>query len=435
MHVGQPFDTQQYDKAKQHIFVVAHQQGYLFAQLVQHSIIIDRQHYTASIKLTLETGARYYFGGLHFSNNPLSARFLQRYATFKPGQPYSPEAIFALQNALTASQYFQGVIVEPQINATHNYTVPINIQLTPRKAHTYTLGGGYGTDTGVRGTVGWEWRPVNSLGHVITANFNLSQKLNIVQAAYTIPGEHPNTDHYTFSTGLLQNILPLGKSLTEQLGVASIKQYGNWQRTYSLNYQFEQFKFNQQLAQSANLLVPGLSWLYLKSDDPLYTRYGNRFNVRLQGSSAALLSTTSFLQGEVQDKYIYSFNEKSRILLRGALGYTTVHDLQSFPLSLRFYAGGTQSLRGYQYQSIGPGRYLQLGSVEYQHQIFGKFSGAIFYDEGSASNHFWGDKSKGVGLGIVWQSPVGPLELTIGQAISKRGHPLQIQFSMGPDLA
>jgi len=121
-------------------------------------------------------------------------------------------------------------------------------------------------------------------------------------------------------------------------------------------------------------------------------------------------------------------------LLRGDLAYTTVHDLDSFPLSLRYYAGGTQSIRGYKFQSLGPGRYLEVGSVEYQHKIIGNWSGAAFYDVGNATDHTTARLQEGAGFGIVWKSPVGPMELVVAKALNKRGRPNQIQFNMGPDL-
>lgn len=435
LHSGQPLNMEVYNNAKQKLFITAQQEGYLDAAFVKHTITIDRQKYTSVVNLQLATGERYYFGTIHFAQSPLSEKFLRRYLPFHEQQPYSATQVYKLQDALNSSNYFQRVVVEPQTQGATNHHVPVNVQLVPRKPHTYTLGIGYGTDTGVRGTLGWNWKPVNSAGDYFSTQMRISQVQNMLQAVYTIPGSNPTTDQYNISASLLQNSLKQGRSLTEQLGGSSVKQNGYWQRTYSLNYQVENFHFNGLSTENAHLLIPGASWLYLNADNPLYTSRGNRFSVRVQGASQQLVSSTTFLQTEVQDKYIYSFNPQSRVLLRGDLGYTAVHNLNEFPLSQRFYAGGTQSLRGYSYQSLGPGRYLVDGSLEYQHKIIGNWSVAIFYDEGNAMNHFGEPLQKGAGFGLVWNSPVGPMEITLGQALTKRGHPLQLQFNMGPDLS
>ena len=114
----------------------------------------------------------------------------------------------------------------------------------------------------------------------------------------------------------------------------------------------------------------------------------------------------------MQDKYIFSPTDDSRILLRTDLGYTVVHDFNDLPLSLRFFAGGTQSVRGYEYQSLGVpdgGRYLAVGSVEYQHLIIGNWSAAAFWDEGNAFDNFNQGLDRGVGVGIVYKTPIGQI--------------------------
>ena len=99
-----------------------------------------------------------------------------------------------------------------------------------------------------------------------------------------------------------------------------------------------------------------------------------------------------------------------------------------------FYAGGSQNIRGYAYQSLGPGRYLLVGSIEYQHRLIRNFYGALFFDAGNAVNDFPIHLQKGAGIGLVWASPLGPLELTAGKALDIPSHPIRFQFTMGFDF-
>jgi translocation and assembly module TamA len=124
----------------------------------------------------------------------------------------------------------------------------------------------------------------------------------------------------------------------------------------------------------------------------------------------------------------------SRVIIRGDLGYTVVNDLARLPLTLRFLAGGLGSVRGYAFGSIGPGRYLETASAEYQHVIYGNFSGALFYDVGTATNHFNDVLLRGEGVGIVYNSIIGPIQVYVARAMSKPGKPLSIEFNIGPDL-
>ncbi len=434
LQAGQILNMPAYNRAKQRIFNVAEAQGFMSAQLAQHEIKIDLKKYTATVILQLATGPRFYFGEVTFSANPFAESFLRRFMPFKAGEPYSAKKLLTFQDNLVNSNYFHLVSVQAQHEQTENYYVPTQVNLKPRKPQQYTLGLGYGTDTGARATLGWDWRRVTATGQRFSTLMRLSQVQSSWQAIYSIPGKNPVTDQYNLTTSILRTAINQGQSFTEQFGAADIKASGDWKRTYGLNYLFEHFQFTDQTTQHANLLIPGITWTYLKADNELYPHQGQQFSFSVQGAKETLVSSTSFVQTEIKEKYITSPTNNSRIILRGNLGYTSVHDFNGFPLSMRFYAGGTQSVRGYKYQSLGPGRYLAVGSVEYQHKIKGNWNAAVFYDAGNATNHTTARLMRAAGAGIVWKSPVGPMELVVAKALSKPGQPNQIQFNMGPDL-
>ena len=387
--------------------------------------------------MQLATGPQYYFGAVYFNKNPFDTSFLNRFVPFHQGQPYSSDQLINLQNALSNSNYFQQISVNGIPNKANNYQVPVQVNLLPKKANFYTFGLGYGTDTGPRASLGWDWRRASSTGNYLTSQLYVSQVQDSLQTRYVIPGENPLTDQYNITGGILTTNINQGNSHTYQVGVNQVKNFGNWQQTISLNYQFERYQFTDQPYQNSALLLPGISWLNVTKNDLVYPTQGNRFSLSIQGSTEALFSTTSFIQGELQDKYIFSPTDSSRVILRTDLGYTVVHDFDSLPLSLRFFAGGTQSVRAYEYDSLGVpdgGRYLAVASAEYQHQIFGNWSAAAFWDEGNAFDNFNQGLDRGVGVGIVYKTPIGPLELTVGKALDLPGDPFKIQFAMGPDL-
>lgn len=434
---GQILNTEKYLDAKHALFNTALQQGYIAAYFEQQQILIDTNNYTAIINLQLATGPRYYFGPVIYNKNPFDTSFLNRYAPFQQGQPYSTDQLINFQNALSNSNYFQQISINGQTDKANNYQIPVTVNLIPKLANLYTLGVGYGTDTGPRATLGWDWRRASSTGNYLATQIYVSQVQNSLQAKYVIPGDNPLTDQYNITAGALTTNINQGNSRTYQVGVNQIKTFNNWQQTISLNYQFERYQFTDQPYQNSALLLPGISWLNITKNDPVYPTQGNRFSLSIQGSTEALFSTTSFIQGEMQDKYIFSPTDDSRVILRTDLGYTAVHDFNTLPLSLRFYAGGSQSVRGYEYQALGlpdGGRYLVVGSAEYQHQIIGNWNAAIFYDAGNAFDNFNQGLDRGAGIGIVYKTPIGPFELTLGKAYDLPGNPMKLQFSMGPDL-
>jgi translocation and assembly module TamA len=435
LHPQQAFNNTDYNKAKLQLFELALQQGYLTAYFNLSQVLINVNHYTCQIILELNTGPRFYFGPVSFCQTPLSNHFLKRYVPFKTGEPFSSTQLLNLQNRLSSSNYFKNVTVNNDLNQVQNYHVPIFVDLTMQKMQQWLLGIGYGTDTGPRLSAQSNWRYVNAEGHQLNSQLTLSPVQSNLQASYIIPGPDPVSDQYSITASVTNNHLNQGDSTTELLGLNSIKAYNNqWTRTFSLNYQLEQFKFNQQPEQNSHLLIPGVSWVYLNSDNTVFPTKGNRFLISMQGSLQTGISDTTFFQTEIQDKYINHFTDNDRIILRTDLGYTAVHDINNFPLSLRFYAGGAQSVRGFSYQGLGPGRYLAVGSAEFQQRITDKWYGAFFYDAGNAMDAMNQPLARGAGIGVVWASPVGTMELSLAKALSLPGQPLRIQFTLGPDL-
>ena len=108
---------------------------------------------------------------------------------------------------------------------------------------------------------------------------------------------------------------------------------------------------------------------------------------------------------------------------------TFTESVFDLPPSLRFFAGGDNNLRGYEYESISPkdsdgkltgAKYMVTTSLEYQYRVYGNWWLAAFVDSGDAWNNTPEWKT-GTGFGIRWASPVGPVRLDLGFALGCRG--------------
>jgi len=136
-------------------------------------------------------------------------------------------------------------------------------------------------------------------------------------------------------------------------------------------------------------------------------------------------------------------NSRNRIIAKGEYGYTSTPDFDQLPSSRRFFSGGSQSVRGYRYQSLGPtdddgdvvgGAYLVLGSIEFEHYFNDRWGVAIFYDIGNAIDDLADDLEQGAGFGLRWKSPIGPVRIDPASAISSDGEPWRLHINIGPDL-
>lgn len=434
LHKGHIFRSNTYEEAKHKLLAQVIADGYLSAYFSKHTILINRKTYTSELILILNPGPRYYFGPVTFQQSILNNNLLQRYIPFKSGDPYSSTQLLKLQDNLSKSGYFQNVSTPDTQVSKQNQNLPVTFILTPRPSQQYTTGIGYGTDMGIRGTLGWESRYLNREGHRLSILSQLSKVQSSLLTTYTIPGKHPFTDNYNINFAIVRKKLAQVTMTTQQIGIASLGKWKDWKRNLFLNYQIERFSYLNKPKINSHILTPGLNLSHSKYDNLLFPLHGYQLNLKLQGADQNLLSNTSFLQSEIQGKYILSWNNNSRLLFRGDIGYTLISNQGNFPPSLLFYAGGSQSVRGYAFQSLGPGRYLMTGSIEYQHRIINNFYGAIFFDAGNAVNTFPIHLQKGSGLGLVWASPLGPMEITAAKALNLPGQPIRIDFTMGFDF-
>jgi translocation and assembly module TamA len=191
------------------------------------------------------------------------------------------------------------------------------------------------------------------------------------------------------------------------------------------------------------LLISSVSWTRVWADDSIYTKKGVKLSVALSAANELLLSDTSFEQVVLNAKYIHSIGEHGRVIARSTLGVTQVEDFDRLPSSLRFFAGGDNSIRGFDYESLGPtgpdgdvegGRYLAIGSLEYENMFWGNWGGAFFTDFGNAMNRFGDPIEYSVGFGLRWRSPVGLIRVDIAQGLSDDEKPIGFHVVIGPDL-
>jgi len=434
LKVGEVFRSDSYEEAKEKLFQVAHNEGYIHAEFVTNQVIIDTYHNKVKIYLKLNTGQQFYFGKVYFQSTSYSHDFLQQFILFDNHTPFSSEKLLALQQAMTNTSYFQQVVITPDFKNTVNHTVPINIFIIEPKAKKYNIGIGYGTLTGPRLTANVSFSHLTDTGQHLETQLKLSSVLSGFATKYYIPGKNPMTDEWLLGINYQRFLPKNGSSSSGTLSGGYVIKSKHTQTSVDINYLIEHYKVKDQNPEHTKLLYPNLNFTYSKSDDLINPTLGKSINITLRGGSQALFSSTTFLQTEMKAKYFFTPVDFSHIILRTDFGYTVTKNLYKLPLSMRFFAGGMNSIRGYSDDDIGPGRYLYTGGVEYQNRIKDNWWGAIFYDAGTATNNFGDKLFYGKGVGLIYTSFVGPIKLYLGQGMHKNKKHYSVEFSIGPEF-
>ncbi len=431
-----------YEATKEKLLQAALAAGYLDARYTRAELGIRVAQQQAQIHLLLDTGPRYFFGPIHIEQDILDPDFVQQYVHIRQGEPFDTAALLHLQLALSDSSYFSRVEVDPQRAATEDFQVPVVITTEPSKPRRYAVGLGYGTDTGPRLSLATEFRRINRRGHGILADIRISDILQSAGAQYQIPIGNLVSDRLVFSSRAeLESYADGGNSDRYTLGVSRNEHWHGLQRRLYFNYQYEDFSLGDEDG-TVNFFIPGITLSQLSTDDVLFPRRGYSWTSDLRGSPG-LISDTTFARLDLAGKLVFPVSERGRLLLRSRLGAISVQDFSKLPASERFFAGGDQSVRGYDYQTLAPtdssgdvvgGQYLAVGSVELDYLFIGNFGGALFIDSGNASDNFLPSPRTGAGIGFRWRSPVGMLRIDVAHPFDEGKHGFRLHITFGPSL-
>ncbi len=440
---GAPFRHDSYENLKRSLLELASRRGYADAALAESKVDVFPEEHAADIVVVLESGGRYAFGEIRFDQDVLEPGLMERYVPFRRGEPYESRQLADLYGVLAGSGYFDRIQVEPLLAERGAGEIPVAITLSPGGRKLYSAGAGFSTDTGPRGRLGYTNRRIDERGHQWGANLLLSNVVSELTVNYRLPLGDPRSEWLSFDAGFKHEKTDSSTSDAYQLGMRRIKERrGGWRESQFVDLLFEDFVIGEQRDDST-LVIPGISWLRSRAENRLRPERGTRFFFELRGSADALGSDTNFLRAEVGAKWIRRLGGRSRVILRGEGGATITDGFSELPPSVRFFAGGDASIRGYDFQSLGPvdvagnvigGTGKLVASAEYELDLRPKWSVATFVDSGNAFDDFDVEPRTGVGVGFRWQSPVGPVRVDLAKPLNGLDRGVRLHVTFGPDL-
>ena len=443
IRVGARLRHQEHDRLRNNLQSMAAMRGYLDASFEQRRLEVDVAEYTARVVLHLRTGPRYRFGKVTIAQDILNEDLLARIVDIPEGDYYNTAALLRAQYRMTDSLYFASVVVETGEADPETLTVPISIETTPTRRQRIRMGVGYATDTGVRGSLGVDWRRLNEAGHSASTLLRLSQNLNEISGRYRIPIGDPLNERLLLRGSLISEDLADLESRRAQVGVSHLTRRGSgWQRTLYTDLLEERTRVPGEPEFEDLLVLPGVSLEKLVADDILLARRGFRVRGDLRGSHQYLGSSTDFLRLETEANVVRSIGDDWRFFIRSALGIGLIDGFATLPASQRFFAGGDQSVRGYSFNSLGPqdeegnvvgGRHLIFGSIEAERHVWNRVALAAFVDAGNALDVFELDVEVSAGAAFNIHTPIGTLRIGAARPITE-SRSWRFHVSIRPDL-
>lgn len=450
LSVGSVLDQLKYEQFKQHVADTALERGYYEGEWVSSDIALDLQARQADITLHFVSGPRYRFGAVTYVNaqgEPLKALdsyWQSVFVPFKVSDPITSAALQKFQHALQESRYFTQVSVNLLRQQTDGYLVPVEVRADTTQPNRVSTGLGYATDVGPRITWQAQRYLLNPVGHGVEVSSELSQIRQQVELRYKVPWRHPVEDTLQFLLGAQKDRINDTDTVKTVVGIQRVMlPLDAWQRTFGVRLSEEHFRRDSGERGAQQLLVPSYSISRLRSQGGLDPVSGFRQFYQIEGAHPSFLSDAKFVSLRTGVRWLNTYAQRHMLLLRLDAGGIITPDFSQVPPSMRFYAGGDSSVRGYEYRSLTPknsagelvgGQLLVAGSVEYNWRWKPSWRPAVFIDAGNAYTGRWQKLPVGAGVGMRWISPVGPISMDVASAISEPGRPLRLHLTLGTSL-
>ncbi|MCH8619698.1 BamA/TamA family outer membrane protein [Undibacterium sp. TS12] len=435
--VGQPFRENDWTGAKTQMLESLRADAYAAAKITDSEARVDADQHSAVLKVEVESGPVFTLGDIRVTGMQRYPSWLiDRYQAPQKGEVYSRSRLLDFQRALQNSPYFATVAVGIDPDPDKADAIPVDVNVVERQARDLSFGLGYSTNTGYRSEIAYRDRDILGKAWDLRSAVRLEQRRQLGYADIYLP---PNGNNYLDSFGVLlekDNIAGV-RSDRNAFGVKRVSTRGHLEQRLGLNMVREKIKSEGEPEEINKALVASVGWTWRDVDQPFDPRKGEILQLDLAASEKALLSDQRFIRSYAKYQRWIPVRKTDSVILRAELGAVFSKDDEGIPEDYLFRTGGSTTVRGYSYQSLGiqhvgstrGGRVMATASAEYVHWLDTVWGAASFIDVGNAADT-WRELSlkQGMGVGARYKTPAGPIALDL--AYGRQAKKVRLDFSI-----
>ncbi|KWN70897.1 hypothetical protein WM24_05595 [Burkholderia ubonensis] len=439
LKTGEPFTQAGWDAAKGAALRQLQSRRYLGAKITASEARIDPRTQRATLAVTFDSGPTFTIGKVDVEG---VRRYPEKIVTnvnpLSEGEIYDVQRITELQRQLQNTPYYASVAIDVGNDTEKPDQTPVHVKVSEYPYNSVRGGVGYATDTGPHIQGAYTYLDTFGAAWPLTVSGRLDQIQQYGQVQLSMP---PGPRAWTNSVlaSYTNTDVSDTRIYSARVGVQRTRTGQYIDYAYSLMFYQDRLKQNGAGPTMSRALVPQWAWTRRNVDDPLFPRSGNLIHAEAGFAIKNVLTDQSFIRGYARGQQYVPIGKRDLFVFRAELGGVfTSGSSTGVPASLLFRAGGSNSVRGYGYQSIGnsvagsvlPTKYLTTGTAEYQHWFNRDWGAATFFDVGTATDA-WGEKVfyKGVGVGARWRSPVGPINVDLAYGL--RNHSVRPYLTLG----
>lgn len=440
---GEVFKQAAWDDAKSAVLRDLLLRDYPAAAIAHSEARIDPEKNTAALTVEVDSGPAFTFGELRIEGlQRYSREMIERLNPIQPGDPYAQEKLNELQSRLADTGYFRSAFASAEIDPAQPRHVPVRVDLVENPRRRLGLGVGFSTDTGARAQVKWLDRNFLQRDWRLEADLRIDRETRLIGGDVFLPpiangwlpdGWLPSfSAHFerTLSGGETNDKVRTGARL------ASPNRFD--EKAWSLAYLADRQRVGATFVNNRQALIGSFTYTKRRLDHPLQPRRGYLASVELGAGPRGLINESNIARVVVRAMWLRPLAPRWRTLLRGQVGQVFGGSRLTVPADLLFRVGGDQSVRGYDYNSLGvmqdgavvAGKVSAVLSAELIYWLTPQWGAAIFADAGNAADSWSGfELKRGSGIGARWRSPIGPVNLDLAYGHATREP--RLHFSIG----
>ena len=413
---------------------------------------VDPATDTAHLGVRLDSGPLYRLGELQVTGTErYDPVLVPRLARLEPGEVYDQARLNDAQYRLTSSGYYDSatVFIDPEGDPA---AVPVQVQVTEAKLQKVVLGVGFSTDGGPRVSLEHHHNRLPGIGWRAITKMQVEKKHSYLQTDWQgIPAEKGSRWGALAKLDRLDDGELVTVSQQFRFGRSRTDDRFDRHLYVQLDRSDVQTRDGAELtnarAGDGSALSVNYVWTGRYFDSLPYPSRGYGLGAELGGGYTLEGVRKPFIRGTARWLGIVPLGDSassSRIALRAEGGAVVGARSARIPSALLFRTGGDSSVRGYGFRAIGidypddvvgPGRYMAVGSIEWQRPILrdGAPSGlehTVFVDFGDVSDKPQDLRPRfGVGTGVRVKTPVGPLQLDVAYGL--KSHKFRLHLAVG----
>ena len=441
--------------------------GYAFAN-INPATSVNEKDRTVAIDFQISKGLLTYINKIHITGNTKTKdKVIRRQMQIWEGELYREDRVKASKERVYATGFFDSADISTSKGKAEGDIEKMDLDVKVKEGHggMAMIGGGYSSYQQFFLTAQLQFQNLAGLGSQLSV---MAQVGGITQQ-YSLSYYDPYfmDTNWSFSTSLynMSNVYP-GYTTNDNGGTL---QLGYWLidrlRVY-VNYGYDDSYFSSISSAYSYLLQNGatsavtLGLVQDTRDNPIYTTKGSLLNGSAEYAGGPFGGNFNFVKFDASVSRYFPLPLDTVFMINGRIGYGFVPGDGFLPFTNRYFLGGINSVRGYNYRTIGPeipalltntdplapttqlmygGNKMIATTAEYIFPLIkeAKIDGVVFFDTGNAyaenQGYFAAPLQMGYGAGIRWFTPIAPFRFEWGFPLNPRptDAPNVFEFSIG----